>query len=161
MTGSVAAYTNSSICSHPRSREILEAPACWTQISFAIAHGKSWNRCSLEIVPDRGHKRDWDSHAGIKLPTFSDKILDTGSSLWRWEEKSAQLVLSGNVKLTTDKRSSCVQKKSHYTGLYWSETWRISDEVAWRCCFAGYMHPTTFSKSPVFANRRRNSELSD
>lgn len=58
------------------SRETLEMPDFWMWIPFVTGHGKSWNCCSLETVPDRAHKGGWESHIGLKLPTFSDKILD-------------------------------------------------------------------------------------
>lgn len=77
--------------------EVLEAPGFCLQISFAITHGKSWNCCSLEAVPDSAHKGGWESHTGIKTLTFSDTVASEDG-----KKRGAWLILSGNVKLTMD-----------------------------------------------------------
>lgn len=82
-------------------------------------HGKSWNSYGLEAVPGRAQKGDWESQAGIKTPTFSDK---SWTGIQASEDRGALLVLSGNMELTTDKKALCVQKRSHWIGLYQTET---------------------------------------
>lgn len=59
------------------SGEVLEAPGFCLQISFAITHGKSWNFCSLEAVPDSAHNEDWESYTGIKTLQLA-----TNSRIW-------------------------------------------------------------------------------
>lgn len=79
MMGDVSPHTNFGAHSHHPSRETLEMPDFWMWIPSVTGHGKSWNCCSLETVPDRAHKGDRESHIGLKLCTFSDKILAVGS----------------------------------------------------------------------------------
>lgn len=90
------------------SAETLEMPDFWMWIPFVTGHGKSWNCCSLETVPDRAHKGHWELHTGLQLSTFSDKILDMGYG----KKRGAQPILSGNVKITTAKMGfMCPEKE--------------------------------------------------
>lgn len=111
--GNEAARTDSSTHGHHCSREILEASAFCTRMSSAIAHGKSWNCCSLEIVPDRENTGDTGNHTlESNLPYLVTKSWTQALASEGEKKRSVQITLSGNVKLTRDKKGFwCPEKK--------------------------------------------------